>query len=350
MVANVDTSKALIIGGQEIMPGERKAIDLLVAQLYTHAPVTMPVEVVRGKRPGPTLFVSAAIHGDEINGVEVVRRLLHLPQLKSLKGTLIAVPIVNVRGFLSLSRYCPDRRDLNRSFPGSERGSVAARLAHLFATEIVAKADCGIDLHTGAIHRGNLPQIRANLDDAETAKLAKAFGAPVNINANLRDGSLREFAASQGVPMLLYEAGEALRFDETCIRAGVRGVTHVMRELGMLPQRKTKGVEPVVARASSWVRAEQSGILRPLVGLGARVKKGDVLATVSDPFGNHEMPLNARYNGIVIGRLNLPLVNEGDAVFHVARFESTGEAESTVDEFQEVHDIDTAHEIQPPVV
>lgn len=340
----------LTIGGQEIRPGERVKIDLHVAELYTHTPVTMPVEVVRGKLPGPTMFVSAAIHGDEINGVEIVRRLLHLPQLARLKGTLIAVPIVNVHGFLSLTRYCPDRRDLNRSFPGSVRGSVAGRLANLFATEIVTKADCGIDLHTGAIHRGNLPQIRANLDDPMTAKLAKAFGTPVNINANLRDGSLREFAASQGVPMLLYEAGEALRFDETCIRAGVRGVTHVMRELGMLPQRKAKVVEPVVARSSSWVRAEQSGILRPHVGLGARVKKGDVMATVSDPFGHHEVNLTAHYGGIVIGRLNLPLVNEGDAVFHVARFESTGEAESIVDEFHVAHELDTIHEIQPPVV
>lgn len=349
-MAKATAGKVLTIGGQQIAPGERKAIDLHVAQLYTHSPVTMPVEVICGKKPGPTLFVSAAVHGDEINGVEIVRRLLHLPQLKSLKGTLIAVPIVNVRGFLSQSRYCPDRRDLNRSFPGSERGSVAARLAHLFATEIVTKADCGIDLHTGAIHRGNLPQIRANLDDPETARLAKAFGTPININSNLRDGSLREFAASQGVPMLLYEAGEALRFDETSIRAGVRGVTHVMRELGMLPKRKTKAVEPVVARASGWLRAEQSGILRPLMALGERVKKGDVLATISDPFGKNELPLTARYGGIIIGRLNLPLVNEGDAVFHIARFESAGEAESTVDEFQEVHEIDTVHEQQPPVV
>lgn len=339
----------LIIGGVAVAPGERRAIELPITELYNHTTVTMPVEVIRGKKPGPVLFVSAAVHGDEINGVEIIRRLLRLPMLNRIRGTLIAVPIVNVHGFLNMSRYLPDRRDLNRCFPGSESGSVAGRLAWLFANEIVSKANCGIDLHTGAVHRSNLPQIRANLDDEQTRELADSFGTPVVLNSNLRDGSLREYAAEAGIPMLLYEAGEALRFEETAIRCGVRGVTNVMRQLGMLPRRKVKRVSSVVARSSSWVRAEQSGILRPYVPLGATVKKGSLLAGISDPFGRDELELRSRFDGVVIGRSNLPLVNEGDAVFHIARFDDYASAEQTLDQFQEVQGVQTVHETERPV-
>lgn len=337
------------IGGTAIAPGERRSLQLPVAELYNSAPVHMPVEVVRGRRDGPTLFVCAAVHGDEINGVEIIRRLLRNSALQRMRGTLIAVPIVNVQGFLSMSRYLPDRRDLNRSFPGSERGSVAGRLAWMFAQEIVAKSDCGIDLHTGAIHRSNLPQVRANLSDPETAALAAAFAAPVMLDANLRDGSLREHAAQQGIPMLLYEAGEALRFDETAIRAGVRGVLNVMRCLGMLARGRAKAAaEPLVATSSYWQRAEQSGILRCHVGLGARVKKGQLLATISDPFGHEELALSSRSAGLVIGRSNLPLVNEGDALFHIARFESVVEAENALSAFQEQHESDLPVDVLAP--
>jgi predicted deacylase len=331
---------ALKINGVSVSPGTRVTIDLPVGRLYTHTPMTMPVHVIRGKAQGPRLFVSAAIHGDEINGVEIIRRLLKLPALKRLKGTLIAVPIVNVHGLIHHSRYLPDRRDLNRSFPGSETGSLAARLASLFMHEIVANSTHGIDIHTGAIHRSNLPQLRANLDEPETERLARAFEVPVMISANLRDGSLREAAAEVGIPMLLYEAGEALRFDEVSIRAGVKGITNVMRELGMLPpsrSRVRKPITPVVARSSTWVRAQESGILRSLVPLGGRVKKGTLLGVVADPFGETEKQILANFSGIVIGRTNLPLVNEGDALYHIARFEDIHDVESQVDEFQETH-------------
>ncbi|MCW8901464.1 MAG: succinylglutamate desuccinylase/aspartoacylase family protein, partial [Gammaproteobacteria bacterium] len=213
----------LVINDITIKPGTRMTIDLPAARLYTHAPMSIPVHVVSGKTTGPRLFLSAAIHGDEINGIEIIRRLLKLPALKRLQGTLIAVPMVNVHGIINHSRYLPDRRDLNRSFPGSEKGPLALRLANLFMKEIVEQSTHGIDLHTGAIHRSNLPQIRANLDNDETEKLARAFDVPVIISSNLRDGSLREAAAEFGIPMLLYEAGEALRFDEVAIRAGVKG-------------------------------------------------------------------------------------------------------------------------------
>lgn len=345
----------LVINGIEILPGSRQTIDLPAGRLYTHTPMNVPVHIIRGKKDGPRLFISAAIHGDEINGVEIIRRLLQLPAMKRLKGTVIAVPIVNVQGLINHSRYLPDRRDLNRSFPGSEKGSLGARLANLFMQEIVTKSTHGIDLHTGAIHRGNLPQIRANLDDEETEKLARAFNVPVIISSSLRDGSLREAADSHGIPMLLYEAGEALRFDEVSIRAGVKGIINVMRTLQMLaPSRSKKnaGIEPVVARSSSWVRAAESGILRAMVPLGSRVKKDTLLGVIADPFGEKEIKVMSNINGIVIGRTNLPLVNEGDALFHIARFDHVSEAATTVDEFNEVHshDVSEQPEIDSPII
>ncbi|MCW8852640.1 MAG: succinylglutamate desuccinylase/aspartoacylase family protein [Gammaproteobacteria bacterium] len=334
------TNQPLTINGITVKPGTRVSIDLPTGRLYTHTPLTVPVHVVSGKNAGPRLFISAAIHGDEINGVEIIRRFLKLPALKRLRGTIIAIPIVNVHGLINHSRYLPDRRDLNRSFPGSEKGSLAARLANTFMKEIVEKSTHGIDLHTGALHRDNLPQIRANLDDEETDRLARSFNAPVIISSNLRDGSLRECAAEYGIPMLLYEAGEALRFNEISIRAGVKGIVNVMRELEMLPPSRStrkKHIEPVVARSSYWVRASESGILRAMVPLGARVKKNTLLGVVADPFGETEANVRAQYGGIVIGRTNLPLVNEGDALYHIARFEDIEEIEAKVDEFQEEH-------------
>ncbi|MCW8831258.1 MAG: succinylglutamate desuccinylase/aspartoacylase family protein [Gammaproteobacteria bacterium] len=332
--------KPLTINNTTFAAGTRTTVDLPAGRLYTHTPVTIPVHVVRGKKSGPRLFISAAIHGDEINGVEIIRRLLKLPALKRLRGTIIAVPIVNVHGLINHSRYLPDRRDLNRSFPGTEKGSLAARLAHLFMQEIVCQSTHGIDLHTGAIHRSNLPQVRANLDDEETERLARAFDVPVIISSTLRDGSLREAADEHGIPMLLYEAGEALRFDEISIRAGVKGIINVMRVLEMLPpsrRKSKKETEPVVARSSIWVRAPESGILRAMVPLGSRVKKDTLLGMVADPFGEAETSVFSSFNGIIIGRTNLPLVNEGDALFHIARFEHVIDAANKVDEFQEEH-------------
>ena len=323
-----------------VAPGSRVTVDLRVARLYTHSEITMPVHVINGRRPGPRLFISAAIHGDEINGVEIIRRVLKLPVLKRLRGVLLAIPVVNVHGFIHHSRYLPDRRDLNRSFPGSPEGSLTARLAHLFMELIVNNATHGIDLHTGALHRSNLPQIRANLDDEETARLARHFPVPVLLNAAIRDGSLREVAAEQGIPMLLYEGGEALRFDELAISAGVRGVLDVMRALEMLPPskyRRRKAAEPVLARASTWVRSPESGIFRTTRPLGYHVRKGDVLGVVADPFGEREAPVVAPVNGIVIGRMNLPLANAGDALFHIARFDRPGAVAAQVEAFQNEH-------------
>lgn len=337
----------LVIHGTVVKPGQRATIDLPVAKLYTHTPVAMPLHVVRGKKPGAIMFVSAAIHGDEINGVEVIRRVLQAPTLARLSGTLIAIPIVNVYGFIQHSRYLPDRRDLNRNFPGSEKGSLTARLAYLFTKEIVERCDYGIDIHTGAQHRNNLPQVRANLQDAETARLARAFGVPVVLNSDTRDGSLREAASELGIPTLLYEAGEALRFDELSIRTGVHGVLNVMRELKMLP--RNKGGQrlppaPLLARASTWVRAPGSGIVRFLVELGAHVDKNQVLGIVADPFGDRETQVVSPHQGLIIARTNLPLANEGDALFHVAR---VGAYRSMVGQKDKLHDYQTAIDNAP---
>ena len=312
------------------------SVTLPVPQLYTQTPMEMPVYIVRSKVDGPCLFVCAALHGDELNGIEIIRRLLRRRALKRLvSGTLIAVPMVNVYGVIERSRYLPDRRDLNRSFPGSQRGSLASRVAHVFMNEIVCRSTHGIDLHTGAIHRANMPQVRANLDDEATLSFARAFGVPVLLNSRLRDGSLREAASSCGVPILVYESGEALRFDELGIRAGVKGIENVMRHLGMLPPLRSAPSlqEPFVARSSHWIRAPRSGVLRVKVRLGDAVTEGQVLARITDPLGGEEETVPADTNGIVIGRTHLPLVNEGDAVVHVACFEDVDEVAEHVEQF-----------------
>ena len=325
----------MIIGDTKIRPGERANVDLPVADLYTSTSLSMPVKVIRGRQAGPVLFVSAAIHGDELNGVEIVRRLLQRKTLRSIRGTLIAIPVVNVHGFLDQSRYLPDRRDLNRSFPGSAKGSIAARLASLFLREIVAKADVGIDLHTGAVHRSNLPQIRANLDDPETLDIANAFGAPVVINSNTRDGSLRACAAKRGMPMLIYEAGEALRFDETGIRIGLRGILSVMRSMHMLPAVKTAApVDPVIARSTRWIRASTSGVVTGKAKLGSTISKGQVIAKISDPLGDAEVRVIAPSDGIIIGCSNLPLAHEGDALFNLGTFKNMPKASSAVESLE----------------
>lgn len=311
-------------------------LELPLGRRVTRREMVLPVEVVHGKQPGPRLFVCAAVHGDEINGVEIIRRLLRRPLLHRLRGALIAVPIVNVFGFVGLSRYLPDRRDLNRSFPGSSKGSLAGRIAHTFLTEIVENATHGIDLHTGAVHRSNLPQVRAWLDDKETARLAHAFKVPVIVNANVRDGSLRQEVLERNVPMLVYEGGEALRFNETAIRAGVNGVLSVMQALGMLPGAPPRSSrKPFISHSRYWVRAPEAGILRTRVRLGVAVGQGDQLGTVVDPLGMEEVQVLASRAGIVIGRTELPLVNEGDALFHIAVFESPLAVADSLERFHE---------------
>jgi hypothetical protein len=277
--------------------------------------------VLHGAKPGPTLFLSGVVHGDEILGVEIIRRVLRHASLKHLSGTVLAVPIVNAFGFLSHSRYMPDRRDLNRSFPGSDHGSLASLLADLFMREVVMRSNYGIDLHTAALHRTNLPQIRVAPGEPELIELAEAFGPPVVLVSKLRDGTLRQCARDVGVKVLLYEGGEALRFDEVAIRAGVVGILRVMKHLGMLPQSEParSKVAPAFSFASTWLRAAEGGILRSGLNIGDHVSAGEIVAEVSDPLGGNPVEVVADAGGIIIGRTNLPIVNRGDALFHVAQ-------------------------------
>ena len=325
---------AFVIGDYSIKSGSRETIDLPVSILSDHTPVSMSVHVLHGRRPGPTLFVSAAIHGDEVIGVEIVRRLLKMDRLKAMKGTLLAIPIVNSFGFMNHSRYLPDRRDLNRSFPGSEKGSLASRLANIFMKEIVLRSDYGIDLHSAAIHRTNLPQIRVIPTKPETMALAEAFGAPLTLASRIRPGSLREAAQNHGVDILLYEAGEGLRFDEFAVRAGVSGVLRVMQHLGMIASRGTTSKKPktIHSNASSWLRSPAGGLLRTYKDIGQEVNAGDLLGVVSDPFGEVETEIIVKYGGLLIGRTHLPIVNEGDGLFHIAQIKKSIDVETHIDE------------------
>ncbi|MCK0151162.1 succinylglutamate desuccinylase/aspartoacylase family protein [Marivita sp. S6314] len=317
-----------------IAAGTRQTVHIPVSTLSDHTPVTLSAHVIHGSRDGPVTFVSAGIHGDEVIGVEIVRRLLRAKALKSLRGTLIVVPIVNTFGFLSHSRYLPDRRDLNRCFPGSPNGSLGSRLAHIFLTEIVTRCSLGIDLHSAAINRINLPQIRVSANNANTMKLAHVFGAPVILTSALRDGSLRQEAKKMGVDVLLYEAGEGMRFDEMSVRAGLAGCLRVLKEIGMLPRAgiaKPKA-QPLLCANSSWLRAPAGGLLRMYKSEGDVIHEGDTVAAISDPFGDGEIDVLARNGGIIVGRAVMPIVHEGDALFHVAAVKSADVAEAAVDD------------------
>lgn len=319
------------IGGIAIASGQEKKIEIPVAQLATGTMLSLPVTVINGVETGPRLWLSAAVHGDELNGVEIIRQVIEEIKPKSLKGVLIAVPIVNIFGFIEQSRYLPDRRDLNRSFPGSSRGSLASRLAHLFMTEIVNHSTHGIDLHTATNHRTNLPHIRANLDHPETLQCAEAFGAPVMLHSSVRDGSLRQAASKKGIPVLLYEAGEALRFDPGSIQIGVRGILRVMAQLGMLAGTPDSTPEaPIAIRETFWVRAPNSGILRMEVALGQVVKPKQVLGIIANVLGKKQLKVRARHSGIVIGHTQNPLVNQGDGIFHLALCNPDRSFEQTV--------------------
>ncbi len=325
-----------IFGGVAVKKDSNVRINIELPSLY-HTPTQLPVRVIRGKKDGPTVFISAAIHGDELNGIEIIRRLRKLNILKKLKGTLILVPVVNVYGTINLSRYLPDRRDLNRSFPGSSKGSLAGRIAKIFFDEIVSKCSLGIDLHTASIHKSNLPQIRTNIENDYTFKLAKAFEAPVVLHAELRDGSLRAVAQEKGVPILLYEAGEALRFDEKSIRIGVKGIINVLRANEMLPQvvRKKDAKTPIITRSSRWIRATDSGMLRTIKALGDTVEEDETIAYIDEPLGDDSVEIKSPFNGIIIGKSEIPLIQEGDAIFHIAKFRNLEVADDKIEYFSE---------------
>lgn len=327
------------IAGNKIEPGERKRFEIPVATLFDYTQMSLPVEVISGKKLGPIMFVSAAIHGDELIGVEIVKRLLARKELKKIHGILICIPIVNPFGYNNNTRYLPDRRDLNRSFPGSAEGSLAARMAHTFLNEIVYKCEYGIDIHSGAIHRNNFPQIRLDLGNSAEVKLAHVFGAPVIIQSPLRAGTLRQAAAAKGIKTLLYEGGEALRFDEYAINIAVHGILNVMQEIKMISKdqdemQATKTV--MTAKSSHWIRAQNSGSMKTTKKLGSFVQQGDLLGVISDPFGQRKFGVYASKAGIIIGAVTMPLVNRGNALFHIATLEEM----KLIDDSQVVFDQD----------
>jgi len=312
--------QAFVIGEVSVLAGTRQSVKLPAAKLYNDTPMDLHVEVFHGIKPGPILLVCAAIHGDELNGIEICRRLLGRINAKNLTGTLLIVPIVNVFGFIQQSRYLPDRRDLNRCFPGSAKGALASRLAYLFSHSLVNRATHIIDLHTGAVHRDNLPQIRCDTDDEVMLDMANAFGAPVIMSSKAREGSMRCYANSLNIPCILYEAGEALRFSEMSIKSGLKGVINVMRSLQMTKGKIRTKTTSVNASRSYWVRSVLDGLVNIKLRLGERVAKGDVLANIVNPHGGEPFSLLAPTDGIIIGNSNIPVTNEGEALFHIAQF------------------------------
>jgi uncharacterized protein len=308
------------LAGESIAPGTSEKVEIPVSELSAGMLAKLEARVFHGSKHGPVIFVSAAIHGDEIIGTEIIRRLMKRLRPARMAGTVIFVPVVNMFGFIAQSRYLPDRRDLNRSFPGSPRGSLASQLAHIFYSEIVTKCSIGIDIHSAAINRYNLPQIRIASGNADLKRLALAFGAPIVIEAPLRDGSLREIAKQDGVEMLLLEAGEALRFDESAVTIGEEGVLRVMRALGIIGAARTSKTPPPPVQATStrWLRASQGGVCRLIKKSGDIVRKGDIVAVICDIFGQSEETVLSNCDGKIIGHATLPIVNQGDAILHIA--------------------------------
>lgn len=335
----------ICIGDQQFMPGDRGEVDLPIGSLIDYQPITMNVHVHRGKKPGPALLLTAGIHGDELVGVEILRRLLHSKRLRSIRGSLIIVPVVCMPAFLSRTRYLPDRRDLNRLFPGSPDGSLGGRLAATFAQEVVTRCDFAIDFHTGASGRPNLPQIRISPGEPRSMELAKAFKPPVILETGLREGSLRSVFSNLGIPSLLFEGGEAFRLDPAPVRFGLRGVYSVMQHLDMLPpsrRKKEPKTRTVTASGTSWVRAPQGGLFTSLVELGNAVAPGTKLGLVGDPFGHHETPIISELEGVVIGINREATADEGDALFHIATFSNPERAEAHIQRSEEILEEHTA--------
>ncbi len=314
-------TKAFDIAGSTVEPGTSMRLGMPAGRLFTQQVIEIPLTVVHGAKPGPTVWVSAAIHGDEISGTDVVRRVIEAIDPANLRGTLLALPVVNVFGFVQHTRYLPDRRDLNRFFPGSKDGSLASQIAHLLMTHVVSRCELGIDLHAGSDHRTNLPQIRADLDDPHVRELCATFGAPLALHAPLRRGSLRHAARQAGVPCLLYEAGEPMRFDPAAVRYGTAGVLRVLKKLGMIKKAPAIKVPTRFSRRSRWMRTSRAGVVHLDVALGEEVKPSTTVAVVRDINGDVMCRLRAQRGGIVIGHTLNPLVSRGDAVLHLAALE-----------------------------
>jgi len=307
----------LVIGGVSVLPGQVQEIFLQSSESFSGGDVKMPLVVVRGSEPGPVLCLTAGIHGDELNGIQIVREVLDLTRPETLKGTVIGVPIMNLFGFWNQSRFLPDRRDLNRHFPGRPTGSTASRIAHRIWSEVVSKCSHLIDFHTGSLHRSNLPQIRGDLRKRKVRKLAEAFGADVVVHNPGQRGTLRSEAVRAGIPAILYEAGETMRFQRREIRRGVQGTMNVMIELGMREGEKDAAPTAETFLETHWVRAPQGGIVELFPNLGEWVEKGDVIGEITDPLRKVKGSVVSPHRGRIIGKVLSPTVIPGLAVLHV---------------------------------
>lgn len=310
-----------LLAGISTKPGTRQRVQIPLPDLPNGAPMSMPVKVFHGVEPGPTVWISAAVHGDEINGVDITRRVSPSLDPAYMRGTVLMVPIVDVYGFNRGSRYLPDRRDLNRSFPGSARGSLASRVAHRFRVAVVERCDAGIDLHSAASGRANLPQVRGVIADPIFCEMAEAFAAPVTMNARTIDGSMRKLASSRGTPYLLYEGGAANQFNDQATEAGVGGCLRVLGHLGVIDDAPEKVHTPIVVKKGTWMRAPKSGVIETRTFLGAQVEKGEVLALITDTFGDQLATIRASANAIVVGLALNPLVQGGDAMVHLGKLD-----------------------------
>jgi predicted deacylase len=319
--------------GMRIAPGERVTLDLELSESFTGGAVVTPVQVVRGDQPGSVLCLVAGLHGDEVVGIEVVRRVVTRIEPVGMNGTVVAIPVANPVGFRRLSRYLPDRRDLNRHFPGRSYGSSASRMAYRIFEGVIRHCDVLVDFHSGSFHRANLPQVRADLDNPILLAISGWFGAPVVVDSPGAEGTLRYAAVQAGIDALLYEAGEPMRFDEGSVETGVQGVLSLMKAMRMA---ELDGPPPNVSeffRGSHWVRSDSGGIFLAEVQLGAWVKQGQVLGSVTSPFTNERRDVRARETGRVIGRAVDQVVSPGYALFHVGTIEEKpfGNEEPPVD-------------------
>lgn len=307
----------ITINDHKIGLGEKRKINLNIARLPTYTNIDLPVHIYRAKQDGPVLLLTGGLHGDEINGIEIIRRLISSKKIIPEKGTIIALPIVNIYGFLLNVRGVPDGKDINRSFPGIKGGSLARLLAHTLMTKIIPQIDCGVDFHTGGASRANYPQVRCSFNLQNAKELAKAFDAPITLHSTLIPKSFRSAAHKKGKPILVYETGESLRFDEPGIEKGIEGTLKLMKHLGMLSQAPSTGGTKMY-RKSRWVRAKNAGLFAPNFELGTAIEKKQELGYISDPFGGRKTKVVFSESGVIIGQNNNPIVHKGDALIHIA--------------------------------
>ncbi len=319
------TPEEFTIAGFKIAAGSRREIYFKISESFLASSVQIPVTIIRGAHEGPTVFITAAIHGDEINGIEIVRKLIFETDETKLSGTLLCVPVVNIPGFLEQKRDLPYNRDLNRFFPGKVRGNNAERVAHKLFTQLVRRSDWGIDLHTAAHGRANMPHIRGDMSHPKVRKIARAFGSGVIIDNVGRRGSLRRTATERGIPTILFEAGETGKFSREFSEAGYRGVRNVLEQMGMLSRKKNRPRPSyqVIVKNSDWVRAERGGILDLFFHPGQLVYKGDVLGVILNPFGKTVTKIRSPYTGMLVGVSTQPLAIPGTGICHIARLSKT---------------------------